>query len=221
MVLIDCTHWAKARLKGSFVLLTSNDMNTKQVVAVIGASGEMGYVIAKSIANGNYRIVLQSPDANQIRTIADNIKSRNPFVDLDVVDSALDACWEADIVVLAVPYAAEKEVVESIKQVTNQKIVISISNPINDAYNALTTIQYTSAAEKLQEQLPHAKVIKAFNMLVASDFNQPVIDGQRTDCFIAGNDEDALEIVYDLVKTVGFNPVIAGDLTVSRTLESM
>jgi predicted dinucleotide-binding enzyme len=39
--------------------------------------------------------------------------------------------------------------------------------------------------------------------------------------FIAGDDEDALEIVYDLAKTAGFNPVMAGDLSVSGTLESM
>jgi len=30
-----------------------------------------------------------------------------------------------------------------------------------------------------------------------------------------------LEVVYDVVKTAGFNPVIAGDLPVSRTLESL
>jgi predicted dinucleotide-binding enzyme len=64
-------------------------------------------------------------------------------------------------------------------------------------------------------------VVKAFNTVFASDFDQPVIQEQRLDCFIAGDNEDALEVVYDLVKTAGFNPVIVSDLSVSGTLESM
>ena len=103
-------------------------MKTKQVVAVIGGSGEMGYAIAKSIVNGNYRVLLQSADADKIETLAGDIKSSNPAADLDIVCSALEACRKADIVIMAVPHAAEKEVVEIIRKVTNQKIVISISN---------------------------------------------------------------------------------------------
>ena len=69
--------------------------------------------------------------------------------------------------------------------------------------------------------MPHAKVIKAFNTVFVNDFNHPVINGQQVDSFIAGNDQDALEVVYDLVKTAGFNPVIAGDLSQSSMLENM
>lgn len=57
--------------------------------------------------------------------------------------------------------------------------------------------------------------------MFAADFNQPEIDGKQVDAFIAGNDDDALEIVRDLVQTAGFNPVIAGDLSLSRVLEHM
>lgn len=41
------------------------------------------------------------------------------------------------------------------------------------------------------------------------------------DVFIAGNDEESLEAVSELVKIAGFNAIIAGDLSVSRTLENM
>ncbi|RYZ55068.1 MAG: NADP oxidoreductase, partial [Chitinophagaceae bacterium] len=72
-----------------------------------------------------------------------------------------------------------------------------------------------------QKLLPHAKVIKAFNTTFAADFASPVINGQQVDAFIAGNDKDALETVSELVQTAGFNPIISGDLTASRMLESM
>ena len=185
------------------------EMNTKQVVAVIGASGKMGSALAKTLSKGNYRILLHSSKTNKVERLLDEIKSNNPAADIEIVDDYVEIGWEADAVILAVPYAAEIVVAENIKSVANQKVIVSISNPL--------TTQAISAAEELQKQLPNAKVIKAFNTVLANDFYHD----QRIDCFIAGNDEDALELVYDLVRTAGFHPVIAGDLSMSRTLENM
>lgn len=195
-------------------------MQTKQAVVVIGASGEMGSAIARSISKGNYRILLHSLDQSEIQLLIHDIKSNNPLADVEAVDNSFEASWEADIIIAAVPYKAEKQVAENIRRVANQKIVISISNPLNETFDGLAT-QNTSAAEELQTLLPNAKVIKAFNTTFAGDFYQPVIHGQQVDCFIAGNDKEALQVVYDLVKTTGFNPVIAGNLSMSRTLEKM
>ena len=47
------------------------------------------------------------------------------------------------------------------------------------------------------------------------------MNGQQVDALIAGDDAESVEVVSELVKTAGFNPIIAGDLKVSRTLESM
>jgi NADPH-dependent F420 reductase len=196
-------------------------MNTKEVVAIIGASGKMGSAIAKSLAKGNYRVLLHSSKTNKVQSFIDKIKGSNSSADIEIVDDYIEVCWEADIIVLAVPYTVEKEVAKHIRKVVNQKVVISISNPLNDTFTGLITAPGTSAAEELQKILPHAKVIKAFNTTFAGDFNQPTINGHLVDCFIAGNDEDAIQVVYDLVKTAGFNPVIAGNLSVNRTLESM
>jgi len=196
-------------------------MKTKQAVAVIGATGQMGWAIAKAISKGNYRILLFSTDTLKVQVLLGDIISENSSADVEILKGALEACWEADIIIVAVRYSSEKDIAEIIRKVTNQKIVISVSNPLNELYTGLITIPGTSAAEELQKLLPNAKVIKAFNTTFANDFGHPFINGQRVNCFIAGHDEDALEIVYDLVKVTGFNPVIAGDLSASRILESM
>jgi len=190
-------------------------------IAIIGATGSMGSAIAKSLSKGNNRLLLCANDAAKVQALLQEIKKTNPSVDIEGVDCTRNASWEADIIILAVPYDAEKELAEKIKEVATQKIVISIANPLNETYNGLVTAPDTSAAEELQKLLPHSKVIKAFNTTFAGDFAQPVIDGKQIDSFIAGNDESALQTVAELVKTVGFNPIIAGDLSVSRTLENM
>ena len=196
-------------------------MSTKQVVAVIGASGNMGSAIAKAISKGNYRVLLQSENLSKVQCVIDEIKKNNPGSDVDVVAYPMDASWEADIIILAIPYLAEKDVAQDISKVVNQKIVVSVSNPVNDTCTALLTSPCASAAEELQNRLPYSKVIKAFNTTSTNSFNRPVINGQQLDCFIAGDNEDALQSVYYLVKAAGFNPVIVGDLAASRTLESM
>ena len=181
----------------------------------------MGSAISKSIAKGPYRLLLKATKQEWLDELVKEIRAEQPDAEVEAVVCSTEASWEADIIILAVPYAAEKEVVAKIKEVANQKIVISIANPLNETYDGLVTAPGTSAAEELQKLLPNSKVIKAFNTTFAADFASPVIANEQTDAFIAGNDEDALETVVELVATAGFNPVVAGDLSVSQTLESM
>ena len=196
-------------------------MNTKQTIAVIGASGNMGSAISKSLSKGNYRLLLFSNEKEKTEALINEIKNSLAAADLEALECPTDASWEADVIILAVPFQAEKELAEKIREVANQKIVISIANPLNEAYNGLVTTPDTSAAEELQKLLPNAKVVKAFNTTFAADFITPVIDGKQVDSFIAGNDEEALQTISELVTTAGFNPIVAGDLSVSRTLEAM
>jgi 8-hydroxy-5-deazaflavin:NADPH oxidoreductase len=190
-------------------------MKTKQTIAVIGATGNMG-----GLSNGNYRLLLCANDQAKLKSLTAEIKA-GASADVESVDCNVDASWEADIIIVAVPYEAEKEVAEKIRQVANQKIVISIANPLNQSYDGLLTAPDTSAAEELEKLLPNSKVVKAFNTTFAADFATPVIAGKQVDAFVVGNDEDSVQTVAELVKAVGFNPIIAGGLSVSRTLENM
>ncbi|CAM3748270.1 NAD(P)-binding domain-containing protein [Pontibacter korlensis] len=192
-----------------------------QTIAIIGASGNMGSAISKSLAKGNYRLLLCANELDKVQAVVDEIKVNNPAAEVEAIDCTREASWEADIIIAAVPYAAEQEVAEKIREVANQKIVISIANPLNDTYDGLVTAPDSSAAEELQKLLPNSKVVKAFNTTFAADFSTPVIDGKQADAFVAGEDEAAVQTVAELVSTAGFNPIVAGGLAVSGTLERM
>ena len=197
---------------GTFVLSISETMKTKQTIAVIGASGNMGAAIAGSLSKGNYRLLLCANNMDKVQAVAASIQSSQPSADVEAISCSLEASWEADIIIAAVPYAAEREVADKIREVANQKIVISIANPLNDTYDGLVTAPDTSAAEELQKLLPNSKVVKAFNTTFAADFATPVIDGKQADCFIAGNDEEAVQNVAELVSNAGFRPLEAVNL---------
>ncbi|MDZ7691991.1 MAG: NAD(P)-binding domain-containing protein [Balneolaceae bacterium] len=194
---------------------------TKQTIAIIGAGGNMGSAIAKSIAGGNYRLLLFDRIPEQLGSLTEEIQQAHPEADIELMNCPHESSWEADIIILAVPHEAEKNIADKIQDVATQKIVISIANPVDEDFSKLTTEPNTSEAEELKQWLPHSKVVKAFNTTFVADFEQPVIDGKQADAFIAGDDEAALQSVTELVETAGFNPIIAGDLSVSGTLERM
>lgn len=196
-------------------------MNTKSMIAVIGATGNMGSAISKGLAKGNYKLLLKDTDQDKLDALVNDIRSKEPDADVDAIACSVEASWEADIIILAVLFEAEKDIASKIIDVANQKIVISIANPLNKTFDGLVTTPDTSAAEELQKLLPNSKVIKAFNTTFAADFSTPIIDGKQVDAFIAGDDDEALQTVTELVATVGFNPIVAGPLPVSRTLENM
>lgn len=195
-------------------------MKTKQTIAVIGATGNMGSAISKNLAKGNYRLLLCANDKEKLQSLTNDIK-KSATAEVESIECTANVSWEADIIIVAVPYQAESDVAGKIKQVANQKIVVSISNPLNSTYNGLLTAPDTSAAEELQKLLPNSKVVKAFNTTFASDFATPVIAGKQVDAFVAGSDAQSVQIVSELVKAAGFNPIVAGELSVSRTLENM
>ncbi|MBD0351691.1 MAG: NAD(P)-binding domain-containing protein, partial [Flavisolibacter sp.] len=159
-------------------------MQTKQTIAIIGATGNMGSAISKSLSKGNYMLLLCANQPDKIQALVEEIKRNNPAADVKALDCSVNASWEADIIIAAVPYQAEKEVAEKIRKVANQKIVISIANPLNETYDGLVTAPDTSAAEELQKLLPNSKVVKAFNTTFAADFATPVIDGKQVHAFI-------------------------------------
>jgi 8-hydroxy-5-deazaflavin:NADPH oxidoreductase len=196
-------------------------MAVKQIIAIIGATGNMGSALAKSLARGPYRVLLFAKDAAELATLEAEIRTAQPAAEVEAIGCPVDASWEADIIIPVVPYQAQQEVAEKIRQVATGKVVISITNPLNETNSGVLTAPYSSAAEELQKLLPHSKVVKAFNTINAEDFALSVSWRRQAEAFIAGNDEEAVDTVTELVRTAGFTPTVVGELSVSRTLESL
>lgn len=196
-------------------------MKTQKTIAIIGATGNMGAGIAKSLSTSRYRLLLMAEELDKLEVLKAELLKTGALAELEVDTCAREASWEADIIVVATPHGSEKQVAEKISEVAVGKIVIIVSNPIDTDNMQATTSANTSVAEELQRMLPHSKVVKTFNTRFAKDFISPVIGGQKVDTFIAGNNGEAIDTVSAIVKTAGFNPVVAGDLTASRALEQI
>jgi 8-hydroxy-5-deazaflavin:NADPH oxidoreductase len=126
----------------------------------------------------------------------------------------------ADIIILAVPFAAIDDVVQQIGNNANGKIVI-------DATNALTADMQlalgftTSGGEELQKKLSRAKVVKAFNTVFAQHMESGKLNGQTLTAFAASDDEIARNQVLEILRAIGFDAVNAGSLQNARHLEAL
>ena len=79
-----------------------------------------------------------------------------------------------------------------------------------------------SLAEDLQQQVPAAKVVKAFNMLAQEVFeiDRAALHANSVSVLVATDHADARTAVEVLVRDLGLNPINAGPLRNARLLES-
>lgn len=181
-------------------------------VAIIGA-GNVGSAIARaSSATGN-DVVITAEDIDQAKAVADRFG-------ISLAQSTGEVVRDADLVVLAVPYAAVRSVAAELADKVPGKPIIDASNPMTPDGSGLA-VTTRSGAEELQALLPEASVVKAFNTVFATNQADPVVDGLDLDGFYAGDDEAAKAVVAGLLKSIGYRPIDAGGLTAARALEHM
>jgi predicted dinucleotide-binding enzyme len=126
-------------------------------IAVIGA-GNVGTAVARAGVNSGNDVVLTATTPERAQAVAASIGARaaanNP-----------DAVRQADLVVLAVPYSAVADVADEIADAASGKIIIDATNALKPDLSGLAVTD-RSAAELLQERLPSARVVKAFNTVL-------------------------------------------------------
>ena len=181
-------------------------------IAIIGA-GNVGGALATSSVRAGHKVTLSAKDPAHADAKAKETGAR-------AVRSAADAVNTADVVILAVPYAAVDAVLDELGDALTGKVLIDVTNRLK--MDAMADgVDGTSAAEHIQQMAPKAKVAKAFNYAFASKQADPKADGQSIDGYVASDDADAKRTTLELARSIGFRPVDAGPLAMARALEAM
>ena len=131
--------------------------------------------------------------------------------------SVSDAAKDADVVVLATPYAANAAAIASAGDLSG-KILLDVTNPIG-ANLTLAVGYITSGAEELAKLAPRARVIKAMNQVGFEVMANPSFAAGKPVMFVAGDDDAGKKVVLDLVSALGFEAIDAGELAIARLLE--
>jgi 8-hydroxy-5-deazaflavin:NADPH oxidoreductase len=178
--------------------------------AIIGL-GNMGKGLAKRLA-GQTDLTVASRDAAAAAAFAAGLKNTKSA-------SVKEAVANADIVILALPYASVLET--AAMPALKGKIVVDMSNPVKPDFSGLSIGHTTSAAEEIQAAAKGAHVVKAFNTIFAGLFDGSNASTKSVPVFLAGNDEGSVNAVADLAAKAGFAAERTGGLDAARLLEPL
>ncbi len=183
-------------------------------VGIVGA-GNMGRSIAARLA-----------ETSEAVTLADRNPGRAEAVVAEMTDDGVCAgevsdALASDVVVLALWYPGTTDFAREHAADLEGKVVVDISNPLDESWIRLGIDPSTSSAELLERELPRSRIVKAFNTTHAPALAEGQVDGVALDVLLASDDDAAKSHISQLVKDGGMRPIDAGRLDNARLLERL
>jgi predicted dinucleotide-binding enzyme len=189
-------------------------------VTIIGP-GNMGRALTSRFLAGGNQVALVG-DQRQAEEVAAEFRAGAGDQTRVEAAEAERAIPLSEVVILALPYEVTLEVAPEYAPLLSGKVVVDISNPLDESYTRLVTENGPSAAETIRALLPpDARLVKAFNTTFARTLVTGEVSGQQLDVFIAGDDGAANGKVAELVRGGGMRPILVGDLSRARQLEAL
>jgi len=205
----------------------------EQKVAIIGGTGDLGFGLALRWALAGVQVIIGSRDENKAkggaRRIEESLKAHAPDESGRISISGMEnaqAAAQAVVSVLAVPISAQAEILKSIRGSLTDAILVDATVPLAAAVGGKPTrtlqLWQGSAAEQARELVPATtRVLAAFHNVSAGAL-QDLSLIPECDVFVCGDDQEAKQILFPLVKLIpGLRPIDAGPLEMSRIVEGI
>ena len=195
-------------------------------IALIGGTGPEGRGLATRFAIAGHTVVIGSRDPARAAHAAGEVTARlraAGHANLAIAGAAnADAAAGAELIVLTVPYEAQRATLEALEPTLVSKIVIDAVVPVRfERGPRPIEVPEGSAAEQVAALLPHSRVIGAFHTIAAETLLDPTA-ALHEDVLVAGDDADAKALVRALAEEIaGVRTVDAGPLRYSRFVEGL
>jgi len=185
----------------------------KKTFGIIGA-GNIAKAVSVHLLKAGYSVILSSRKdpsevAKTIASLGSGAKAGTPGV-----------AAQADIVILAIPWSQ----LSTLTGLTNwnNRIVIDATNHyvIFAPDLQVADLGGRASSEVVADYVPGARLVKAFNTLYYKllEMNPQSENGKRV-LFISGNHSDTNKEISDLIDSMGFAPIILGNLATGGKLQ--
>jgi predicted dinucleotide-binding enzyme len=192
--------------------MNKSDVRT---IGILGA-GKVGIVLAQLARAAGYNVnIAGSQDASKIELTI------SVLVPGAVAMTSDEVATQSDIIIAAIPLGKYQELPAA---ALSGKIVIDAMNywwEVDGDRDDLTSTTISSS-EVVQLFLSESRVVKAFNHVGYHDLydgTRPVGADDRKAIAIAGDRNEDVELVSNIVDDFGFDPVYIGNLAQGRLLQ--
>ena len=186
-------------------------------VAIIG-TGNIGSRLAANFAAGGQDFLLAGRDQEAAGKIASGLDGHAEAVSVD------EAVERADVLVVAVWLDDFKQLIAQYGERLAGKVIVDPSNPVGpdgDSGYRKVIGEQESSGQILAGLLPAgARLVKAFGTLSAGSLSTAARqEPERAVQFYAADDDAAGDLVADLIRAGGYEPVRVGGLDQSIRIE--
>jgi predicted dinucleotide-binding enzyme len=173
-------------------------------IAIIGA-GAIGSAIARNLSKaGVAATIANSRGPESLAALHAELPNIRPVT--------IEEAAKADVVFLAVRWGSIPDAVRNLPA-WNGRIVIDANNATDGPPVKAVDLGGRASSLVLADLLPGARVVKAFNHLLAALLqSDPRAEGGRRVLFYSGDDADAKKTVGDLIDRLGFAGIDLGTL---------
>jgi predicted dinucleotide-binding enzyme len=185
-------------------------------IGMVG-SGKEGGALGTAFLKAGHPVMFSSRHPEQLKELVDGL---GPLAKAGAVEQAIAF---GDVVAIVVPYTAMEQIGKDYGPALAKKaLVLDVSNPIarRDGEELVKSVeQQGGAGLATAKLLPGAHIVRAFNainyMKLSEDAHR---QGEPVGVPIAGDDQNALAIASNLIRQIGFEPVVVGGLSMGKYL---
>ncbi len=194
-------------------------------IAVLGGTGAEGGGLALRFAHAGHRVVIGSRDSARAAAAATRIEGKLGGRSGPPAVSGAgneDAARRAELIVLTVPYAAQRATAHAAAEALAGKILVDATVPLTPPQVARVQLpEGGSAVARLQAELGESvRVVSAFQNVSAHRLSELDRDVD-CDVLVCGDDADARETVVRLAASIGLRAWHAGPLANSAVAEGL
>ena len=196
-------------------------MSGKMVIAVLGGTGAEGSGLAFRWALAGHDVIVGSRSADKAFAAAAELNALLAGRGNVRGAANLDAAREAEVVVLTVPFGAQRATAEDVRDALAGKILVDVTVPLAPPVDRVKLPDGESAVLALQRALGQdVKVVSAFQNVSATHLKDP---SHEVDCdvLVCADDRAARDSVIALANDAGLRGIHAGALANSAAAEAM
>ncbi len=188
-------------------------------IGVIGGTGNLGAALAWRWAKAGHQVLIGSRDAERAEQSAARLSEglATPIRGMDNVSVAT----QADLIVLAVPFASQAGIINDIKVAAQGKIVVDTTVPLKPPKVMRVQLPEEGSAAVRAQQLfgEGVTLVSGFHNVAAYKLakDQPV----ECDVLVFSDDKQARATVVQLADDAGLRGLHAGALVNSAAAEAL